>query len=544
MRIRRVELWDFFHEDDNASPTAKFTNLSIVGANEFAIVSRTLSYTRAAGGDAATAYWTAGFTQSETLRYHVKISVVDTDAGWACGLIFQADAAAGKYLGNSRVLLIDADETTLYPSAANVLGAGIGTSATAHAAGNTYRLEIEYNPSTGVFTVWEDANLNDDRPDPTTVSMLAETDVAPLSGNGQLGVFCDDCDCEFTFYQVQRPDSNEIVDGSVSFSKFISKRPSVARFAVAVDDDKSITQEFQEHNAFELVIEDSSIRYREFFGLIEKTDWDTTTGLLLLEGRDTLQQMVVNEADHTTGGAVQQSAQIENIFNGNTDDLPTIDVKTAGDNYENDYEGRTVWEVVGSLARQLGHGIWQDKERKVKITDAYQASGITIDNDDDDVLDAQEIKDIYDLCNTAHVYHSVGDDLQTDGGSQGTYGKRGGPLYGATRVDQEIAAAGQAQDEGDFWINHYKDPVQALYIQVADYHELDIGQTVTLNIDHLGLAAASALVVEKHYEDGKPYFTFHCVIYAVNPLLRLNRDPGMTGHDGKRLASDANAWQA
>lgn len=544
MRIRRVVRWDFFNEADNASPTKSFTNITIIGAAVFSIVSRKLNCLRGAPGDAATAYWTLGLTQSETLRYHVKITINATDVGFSCGIILQGDAAAGQFLGNSRVLLIAANETALYPSAADALGGVIHTEVKAHSAGNTYRLEIEYNPTTGLFNVWEDANLSDDRPDPTTIVILAAQDGAPLSGNGQLGVFCDNCDCDFEFYQVQRPDFDQIVDGSVSYSKFISKRPSLVRFAIPIDDDKSITAEFQKHNAVEVVIEDASIAYREFFGLIERTDWDTKLGALLLEGRDTLQQMVVTEADHNTGGAVQQSTQMTDIITARTDDLPIIDVKAAGDNYENNYGGRNVWEVIGTLARQLGHGVWQDKDRKVMVTDVYAASGITMDNDDDTVLDAQEIEDLYDLCNTAHVYHQAGDDEQTDGASQTTYGKRGGPLYGSTRVDKEILAAGQAQDEGDFWINHYKDPVQALYIQVADYHELDIGETVTLNIDHLGLTGASALVVEKHYEDGKPFFTFHCVIYTVNPLLRLNRDPGMTGHDGKRLGSDANAWQA
>jgi len=543
MRIRRVILQDFFHESDNTSPTRNWTGLSIIGTGDWNILSRTLWYQKDAPGEAGTAYWTDAYVQSERVRYQVKINIKHTNAGFMCGLIFQADANAGAYLGNSRVLLLSATHVTLYPCAGDTLGAAISSTAHTHSAVNDYRIMIDYDPATGVFEIFEDDAMYDGRPDPTT-SRATGTDPSPLTGNNRVGVFAHDCNCEFTLFQVQRPDSDMIVDGSVSYHKYVSKRPMTFAFAVAIDDDKSMTREFQRNDDVEIIIEDGTVAYRECYGRIEWEEWDTARGSCKFTGRDPFQQLLVQEAVYNSGGVKDNQEKIQAILSAHSDDLPGIDVKAGGNDYENVYYGRSSWDVISSLARQAGYGMWFSKDREVMVTDSYPASGVTIDSDTDPVFDACVIEDIYDLCNDNRLYSTGNVQTQADATSKATYGKRGGPLAGGSGVDLHITADAQGAEEGQFWVDMYKDPVQAVLVRVADYHELDVGMTLTLNIDQLGLTGATALCVEKHYMDGSPWFTFHCVIYSGTPLLRLNRDPTLTMSDGKQAALRANSWSS
>jgi hypothetical protein len=550
MRIRRVDFWDFFHEADNAAPTAKWTNVD----GTWSITTRKLRGAHNGGGAVGTCYLTSGTggKQNARLRYGIKFTPVATTAGWWAAYIIQASAQAGRYLGNSIVVTIDASNVTVYTSAANVLTQR-GQVVHAHATGTTYRMLIDLDPVTGNMFIYEDDNLSDERPEATTsILTVATISGYPFSGRTEIGLACHDVDMDHEYFQVQSPDFVTVVHNptpkkpTIEWHRYLMKRPGRYRFHMGMNEDATEgtdpTVVVGDH--IEIIIYDGSVNHREFFGQIEDLKRDTADGMVRVTGRDPTNQMVVQEGDYTTGGAMAQGTQIVNLIDNCTDDLPSIDVKAGGNNYDIDFKGRNTWEAVRSVARQMGYSFWYSKDRKLKATDTYVASGITIDNDDDVVLDAVEAKDLYDLVNTIHVYYDGGDELRTDATSQGLYGKRGGPHVGNVLLNKASTVAAVAQEEGDGYKDHYKDPVQAVRVNVVDYHELDVGETVTLNLDNLGIAAASALVVEKHYDDRYPWLTFGCIIFTVNPLLRLQRDATETMFEGRRLSADASAWQA
>lgn len=550
MGIRKVEFWDFFHEADNAAPTAKWA--AVDGA--WSITTRKLRGAHNGGGAIGTSYLASGTgsEQNNRLRYGIKFTPVATTPGWWAAYIIQADAQVGRYLGNSIVVTIDASNVTIYTSAANVLTQR-AQAVHAHATGTTYRMLIDLDPTTGDITIYEDDNLSDERPEATT-SVLVQPALTgqPWVGRTELGLACHDVDMDHELFQVQHPDFVTVIHDpspkqpTIEWHKYLTKRPGRFSFRLGINEDgtESLDVSLNAGEMIEITIYDGSVNHREFFGKVEDVRRSTSEGFMKVSGRDTLGQMTVQEADFTRGAAVTQATQITDLLTNCTDDLPIIDVKAGGNNYETDFKGRSTWDSIASLARQLGYGVWQTKDRKFKATDTYAASGITIDNDDDVVLDAVEAKDLYDLINTIHVYYTGGDELRTDGGSQALYGKRGGPHMGNVVLNKHSTAAAQAQEEGDGWKDHYKDLIQAVRVNVADYHELDIGTTVTLELDNLGITGLSALVVEKHYDDRYPWFTFGCIIYTANPLLRTMRDPTETMHEGRRLGGDASAWQA
>jgi hypothetical protein len=542
MRIRRVEKRDFMHEADNAAPTAAWTAVD----GSWAINTRKLRASHNGGTTIGTCYWTGGIgatTQNERLCYDVDMDIINSAAGWWAAAIITADAQAGRYLGNSVVIYIDATDIKVYTSAANVLTQR-HTATSAHSSGNNYHLEIDFDPSSGAITIYQDSHDASDFPEAVT-SVISETSTTgfPWSGDINVGLACEKCTCDFGWYQIHRPNHTQIINGSVRWSHYLGKRPGHFRFASALDDDNDSTLEFGESDHIEILLEDGTRFYREFYGRIENEDKDTSRGVTVLTGRDILQQLAVNEADLTLGGATQQSGHITQIISGSTDDLPTIDVKAGGDNYDVDYEGRTAYDSVMAMAQQLKYSVWATAWGKVNATDTYAASGITIDNDDDVVLDVKLINDTFDLANTVHVYYNAGDELRTDGTSQTAYGKRGGSNPGGIIINWHIADAGSAQDLGDGVKDWYKDVLDAVVVNVADYHELNIGETVTLELDNMGVTGASALVMEKHFDDRYPWITFFCDIYtAGTPIPRVFRDPALTMDKGKHLGQDGQAW--
>jgi hypothetical protein len=544
MRIRRVTIWDYMHEADNAAPTKYWTAVD----GDWDIVTRALRANHDGGTTIGTCYWTdstAATVQDERLLWDIDMDIQQTSAGWWAAIIIQADAQAGRYLGNSIVIYIDATDIKVYTSAANVLTER-QSETSAHSSGNTYRLEVDFNPVTGAIVINQDANLANARPEATTEVLSGVVPGAPISGNTELGLACEDCIVDFRWFQVHRPDFDQIAEGSVAISHYISKSIDFARFATGIDDDKDITQEFSKGDYFEILTEDGTLLYREFFGRLEKTEWDTAHGVLRCDGRGLLQQLSQRHVDGATG-LVSQGAMLIDVFDTFSDDLPSIDVKAGGDNYNNTVVARPAWLRAGALARQLGYGIWQGEDRTIQATDTFPASGLTIDSDNDVVLDARDTEDLYDLCNEVHVYYGGAAEVDaSDAASQATYGQRGGSMNPTGVVlDLHTTVKGQAGDEAQFWIDNYKDPVEAVMVQVADFHELNVGDTVTLNIDHLGLAGSNSLVAEKHYRDGEPFFSFMCIIYGgAAPVLRWNRDPTDSMQDSKRMAQENTSWNA
>lgn len=531
---------DFMHEADNAAPTNFWTAVD----GDWDIDTRKLKAAHDGVTTIGTCYWTDSVTaQNEQLLYDIDLDIISTSANWWAALIIQADAQAGRYLGNSVVIYIDASDIKVYTSAANVLTERV-TQTSAHSSGNNYHLEVDFTPSNGLITINQDTHDASDYPEAVTAIITGQTVAgSPYSGNTEIGLACENCEVDFGWFQIHRPDIDTIIDGSVNYGKYLNKRPGHYSFSYGADDDALLSSyEINAGDIIEILIENGTRLYREIYGRIENANKDTKRACTTISGRDILQQLVVNEADHTLGGATQQSGHITAIFTNNTDDLPTIDVKAAGDNYDVDYEGRSAWDSVMSVVEQLNEGMWADAWGRVYVTDSYGASGITIDNDDDVVLDAKNVNDLYDMCNTAHVYYNGGDELRTDATSQATYGKRGGPPPGGVKINYHIADAGAAQDLGDFLITNFKDLTNIVKVNVADYHELNPGQTCTLNLDNLNIQGTSALVMEKHFDDNYPFFTFVLVCYAGTEIPRAVRDPALTLDAGKHLGQDGQAW--
>jgi len=536
MIIRRVELRDYFIESDNGAPTAQWTAVD----GTWAIASRKLNH--AGGGPPPTAdgtvYKTVAWAQGEKLCYDIKMEPTVLGADWSFGLIIQADAIAGRYLGNSYVLELTAAATKIQESAANSL-TQLGTVANAHTTGETYRFEVIFDPSLGTFTVYEDVDLADARPEATTGALTCTDSAGVLTGNQRIGLFCVNCTVDFELFQVHRPACETVVDGTVRYSKFLNKRPASFEMDIGLDDDGS-TLEFDLNDDVEIIIEDGTLQYRELFARVEKFERDPVGGTAHMMGRDISRELTTVEAVKTIGAPAALSTHITGIVDDNCSLCTSLDVKAGGGNYEGDYKQRSAWSQMTSLCRQLGYGMWVKPTGEVMATDTYVASGITIDNDDDVVLFAREETDMFDLCNTMRVVGSGAvTEARTDATSQGTYGKRGGPYPGGVIVDRRIAAAGNAQAEGDFWITNYKDPCRIVTVDCADFHELNVGETCTLNLDNLGIVALPALVTEKHYDDRNPWLTFVCALYAVTPFLRMRRDKPSSEGMANKWSSDA-----
>lgn len=497
MKTYRCLLKDNFYE--NADTAADNWTEDANGV-QILVVTNKFQFT-AGGGVICRAHWTRLVDQQHALWYQFQIKQYNavTVAGYNAGIYFYSSAVAGAHYGNGYLVVVEEDTGTIYLRiyrvAANVL-TKLNEAAITFALNTEYLIEVYYDPGTGVITAYQDG-----------VQKVTTTDGTPWATGSYVALRCQNFNVQFNKVRCRRPADSptmlelphviQVASGGVSTWKAMTEMSGAG------------TCEWKVGDGIECELYDGSSYVEDFDGVVSEVKLSTRTGTATISGTDWRGQAISCEAIYA-GGAKNVGNIMIDIITNNLTVLREGGVVATGDGaVARTLRGRYVYEQLQALCIEVDYSMWQTFWRKFNLTNSYPASGITINSDTDPVVDSEWVEDGYELINAINVYRTGGVVYtDSDSTSQGLYYKRG-----RTVIDPTIPDLNHATAYATNLISRTSMLAKVCDIWVAgEYHELMVGDAVTLTIEELNLDGTSALVLEKEYGPDVPGFRFRCVI--------------------------------
>lgn len=455
---------------------------------------------------------TTARTQNTRLLYNWSVK---SSANGLYGLHIFASATTGAGLGNS--YLFDVDTTGGANNARLVrYNADVPTTlstATVTQANNTeYYFLWDYNPSTGVHTIYGPTDMttvgHPHQPDMATI--LTYTDASQLSTGDYYAFRATAVTPEFGRFRARYPDL-EVTKFEVDHGL---DRPSVCvlgipRITTGAQTDVSMNDEI------EGVLSDGTTETLDFDGRVERIeqrqgrgiDTDITHVFCRSYSSSLLQE---EGAQPSTNQLL--SAHMTDIVNRAIDTvhLSTNNISATVGNTTRDTSGKYVLDQLKDWMLEASYYMFQDGEKQLLITGTWGASGLTIDEADGRIVFIEQVEDTVDLVNRSITYFAGAvRQMDENATSQGSYGLR-------TKIiaDPTIPSAGDATALNNYWLNNTNvsnATPRVLDIWCADYHELQPGQTLTLTIASLGISAVTYSCIAKSYSSDEPLLKFRLV---------------------------------
>jgi hypothetical protein len=264
----------------------------------------------------------------------------------------------------------------------------------------------------------------------------------------------------------------------------------------------------------------------EMDGRVEKVKQHSKTSLWEISGRDWRSEAMCVEGAYSAG-ANKNDAIMINIIDNCLSMLKSGDVPATGDAASTPtFKGNTAFDRLINLGEQCSlnqkQGFWRDWT----WFSAYAASGITIDEDTDPVVDATIVSESSSMANKISVYYGAVGSMTA--ATEAVAASRGKGANSDMVIISKDCDAAHAAALAAYLINCLSYDSKIVDIWVADYQELLVGQAVTIDAATIGVTATSGIVVEKEYggADTQGILRFR-VVLAAYPRL-INSIPGMT----------------
>ena len=501
MKSYRVLLKENFYEADD-SVADHWTEDA--GAAAISIVSNKYRFADGTGATLSRAHFTRLVGQAQAMEYQFQAVQYTPNCapGWDFRMYFYIDNTAGAHYGNGYVVkVIEAAGVIyikIYKIAANVLTEKASASIT-FVQGTTYLFRIEYDPATGKIEVFQ-----------AGVTKVNWTDPAPLAGGSYVALRANLVDVEYNKVRARRPADSPPLITEPHICHMINQ-PSTWKAQFKLDSGAAGATEWLVNDGFELELYDSitDAYLEEFDGRVNDVKVDTHRGVAELTGTDWRGQCLKTEAVYA-GGAKIVSDIMKDIIHDNLTVLREGSVKASTDApAARVLGGQYVQDKLYQLCIEAKFSMWQTFWRAFMITDVYPASGVTINDATDDVIDSEWVQEGGEMINQLSLYYGAAftPTSSYDGGSQALYDKTGKVVVDPTIPDAAHAALYIAGLMSKTLGNE-----KMIDIWEATYPQLQIGDQVTLTLATLGLAAANGIVIEKEHGPDVPGMRFRVIL--------------------------------
>lgn len=484
--VRIVPFKDGFFEPDGTTPDRWASNYGTYANFNIGTVSsvKKLRHTGTDGGvvapaDNGTLRGTIGQTQRLYFDYTINLGA----PGGTCYFIFFASTNTGTYLGDSYAYYITATDSYLYESTANVL-TELAHTVQAHTPGVDYEIIIDYDPSTGVFTITENG-----------ATIVSYTDPSPLTGGSYIGINALN-DVDISAVRVRRPWEEDLV--SLSVIQRLTKAISTFNMKIQTADigEGGTSAEWQNGDGIEIILHDGTTENLDFYGRVERITDSGDQGNIEIQGSDWRSEGIVTENTYSSGANLISDI-IRNIVVNKLQVLRDGGIKATSETpVARTLQGKYAYNAIIELAQEAGYSVWQTPEGELKITDTYPASGITIIGDE--IAGYKMIEESRDVVTSVKVGYAGGGSYTYEDDTLAAFKKCG--RHEKIIIDKSIPDATQAAARGNYWINRYGAVVKVIDVWCTDFHELKIGETGTVTIGQLGITAQNFLCLEKEYD--------------------------------------------
>jgi hypothetical protein len=528
MNVHKVYL-----KDDYQEPNGNADNwIEDAGAAQTAILAMKYRMNASGGGVSCRSRWRTVFPQALPIEYQSSFVqyAPGTQAGYMWGFYFESDAFVGAHYGNGYLVVIEDNgaggkQINIYEVAANVLTSR-ATGAVTCAQGTTYDLKVTYNPSTGVIATFYRAYTVGGTED--WITGPTWTDASPKSDGTWFALKCEGADIDWSRTRARRAACQYLIDWA---SAIHTMSTGTGTFKFAVMCDTTGVTEFDINDGIEIELEDSAGQlYEDLDGCVENVDFDTESQLATVSGRDWRGEGLRTEGAYA-GGAAKNSDIIAAIVS-TLQILKEGNVKASADAAAaRTLAGKYALDQIRDLCLEVGYSDWQTFWRHWNITNTYPASGVAIVEGTDYIHGAHWVKSGgMDAANELIVYYTGGARTSyADTVAQAAFGVRQRIVIDPTIPDLAhanllagnlVARLGQNYRTVDYYD--------------LGHHGLQVGQTITLTIGSLGIAATTALITEKEYGPNIPGIRFRVVLSGTIEVERLDSVVRMLGRTGTK----------
>ena len=509
--IRKVLFKDSFWEVTNTSPDNWTQDVGTwkVGSQGNAYVNSNSAL------GIKTMHPTTAIPQNEHVLLDMMFSVNNTCAtNWYVGMVGYASTSSGTYYGNSYYVKCTPTETYLYSSAANELTEVTHVSAT-HNTTTNYYVTLEIDETNKNLLVYESTTGYD-----STVAII-DVDVTTALASGDYmalysyGVY----NSYFSKVRARCPNDMTFTDQPHVFQS-LGRETSFLEASVMLNSDGTVP--IAVGDMVEVTISDGTTITEEFDGRVQKVTSDLESYSADIYVQDFRCEGLQNEASYNSTSADAQTAMI-GIIDANMTWLKGGGVKMASDAaVARAYEGKYALEQLYDISLEVDFYMWSTFWRKFPITNIFPDPSITID-DSDPIMKAKYVEDGNNVYNIADVYwgSSLAEVNDTSGVSQAVYGKKSN-----LHVDPTITNATVAAGIASTLMTRYATLSKQVDIWVGDYHELMIGDKVTVTLAGLSMDAVTGIVIEKEYGGNMVCIRFRVATYVgETPYAKEPHDP-------------------